>query len=312
MTWITILLVFLIIFPRVINGKYANFSSAELKKLEIIREVKKYEKKINLDPTDNYLIFEEKSSRNNVLYFHDKFDLPFSFVDSKMEERLCPHDNIKENAKWLMEQEGIDLFKKDFYFYVTLGVAGGSKITRKFLKSSRGDIIEAVFHEDFHSNVNLPMNMEEAAADVIDTVAKCKFLSLDDFEISKRLLRRELFFALPIIRCREELIRLHDLYQKKVIDKKIYLLEKKRVLKAYKFKNITKLCSENTYAHYFPLMRALMISLHYDVGKFIKLMKECPFKDPQWNSNPGRYFNETRRREKQMEVWIRNIIRDRF
>lgn len=288
--------------------KGVKFSSSEKKKIELIKKGKVFIKRFGFKPTKDFLKYKESDPSCNIVCLNRKKDLPFSDFDPKILNFEFNNEFSAEKILQFIEKKGVDVKNRDFYFFNYFGREKRSFITKKLLRASKEHIVHTIFHEYYHSNVNLPVHMNEAGADIAGTLGWCLFSGFSKRKISSYLTKEINNCAKPHNDCFKKLAEKYGLFVSDILNYDDYQLEKEKIVAKYGFPSFTYVCMIHSYCYYFPLLVRLVKSLDYDLQKFLEVMKKCPFKEPRCRRNRKKYFMETRKREKEMEKWIEKMI----
>lgn len=202
-------------------------SSTEIDTL--IQNVKKFAgEEFNFKETSNFK--EHSSASKHRLYYHLKTEIPFSYLDPKMNKLYVNSTNLDEVLQSLKEKSIIpDPNKYDFFLYGNIIYAGGVKITSALTKKIPLRLARIVLHEDWHDSIDLPHHIEEASAELIKIVGAYQFLGQEttiDSALKSKLKHDE-----AVNRTYCELENLSLLLMLKEIDKPTYFSERKKVLK---------------------------------------------------------------------------------
>ncbi len=259
------------------------FTPKEQQSLELIQKVKAFAPTLNLGPTSNFEKFEEGDGTYNLLYYHFKEDIPFSYLDNTMKILLCPHDNLADNWLFLLVR-GVNAEDYDIFLYPAAAVAGGTIVTRRLLNMESKYLASAVIHEDFHDNARLPRHVDEAAALLVGLVGSGLFFGQTEAQIRQRL-NKELERRQDVVYCHKRLVDLAGLYAVGKISFPTYESEKRRLvaLLSVNTHNAAEVTFQHTYSYYFPLMCRLFYALDGDLARFVKVMKEAPVMPPSLN-----------------------------
>lgn len=279
------------------------FSKREKEKIELIKKVKEFGEELGLEPTNNFKEYQEKVSKYNIFFFNEKTVVPYSYVDPLITVVQSPHDNLKDSIR----HYEIDLEKYDVYFYVTIGVSGGTYITKRLLAHSDRTIADTVLHEDLHDNINLPRHLEESIALLFGVAGASRYLKDSDKDF-----RSTMGFALV------DAILLDDLHgfisslnQERIngkISMREYLEKRDAKIANSWYKSMAEIAQHHTYKHYFVLWYRLFKVMNFDLKKLIVYLKEFPFEQPSFENGHEDYFEETLRVEALAEVFIENSI----
>lgn len=285
------------------SSKKEEFTKKEKEKTELIKKVKEYGESLGLHSTKNFKEYQEKVSRYNIFFYNKKIDVPFSYVDPKIAVIQSDFDTLEGSVKGYE----INTEEYDVHFYTTIGVSGGTYITKKLLEHSNTTIAQTVLHEDLHDNMDLPRHMEETAALIFGVAAASRY-----FKESERSFRSTMSFtlldALIVEELHSDISLLNQEYQDGKIDLKTYLSRRDEKIANSWYGSMAEISQHHTYKHYFTLFYRLLKAMKYDLPRFVKFLQNFPYKQPVWTNGHEWYFAETLRIEKEAEVYVESTI----
>jgi hypothetical protein len=131
-------------------------SSQIQERLDLIKEIKIFEKRFGFKETPNFKHLSSWISVYYILWYCPKFSLPYSYDDPQMNWRI-----FYQRPKKLP----IDAETFDYFYHRVEALAGKSEITPALLKAPLDRMIMVIFHEDFHEQINyFPTGLEEPFA----------------------------------------------------------------------------------------------------------------------------------------------------
>ena len=307
--------VFLIIFSKTgYAAENPRFSKKEINALDLLKQVKKFEKTIGLKETKNFQKFEKNNTFYTDLFYQEKTKIPFSYLHPDLKYRPVNHEKLDDALNNLNSflKEKITSSRYDLFLYNSEAKANGTRITKRLLNSEKERLIYVVIHEDWHDNAALPSHIEEASGDLIGYVGMWKFLGVKDKGI-EILLKERLRRAEAINRFYKEFDCLALRYSFGRIDKRMFKSEKEKIISHLKdnayfpnFSSMTKFSFFHTYTYYFPLMCELFRSLGFNLNKFIAVLKETPFRTTAEENSD---FYKTKKIERKIESYLKNYLK---
>lgn len=136
-----------------IDGKTANM-------LEEIKAMEDWaEERLGVPKSDNYLIYDEDFETYHILYYCDSLKLPktyFELYANYYESEKEALDKKKE-----LESKGFDV-----YYRTAEALASDSTISKEILETYLSRKLFVVFHENSHDLTNLPLDIDEACANI--------------------------------------------------------------------------------------------------------------------------------------------------
>lgn len=271
---------------------YAAFGKETFPRQNLIRELKQFEKEqLGYEDTKNFLTYSEDIGAFYNCYYIEKFTLPDSvdglhYADGT--ESGCPN---------------IDEKKFDVFFYPAQAVAGigGTPLTRSLARAKPIRLIEVVFHEDFHEQIQerIPSSFDEAAATFVgfmaaEQFAKIKFGS-DSPEYADLVERENQFYSFALIA-----VAYHSLLKHVYTAYATGAMSERRVQEIQTIifpqlvyvENNAHLAFEITYMKWYPLMYEIYLIQGGDLKRFVATMKKVAEKKPANEEETLRYLKE--------------------
>ncbi len=278
-------------------------SKKDKEKIALISKVKKFAASIGLEPTNNFKEYRDSPEKYNLFFYSKKTDVPYSYIDPLLNYKQSDYDNLASSVIAF----GIDTNEYDVYFYTTLGIASGSYITRNLLNCEDAVIADVVLHEDMHDNTNLPRQIDEATALIVGVAGSSRFMKSDEMDLIC-LMEYLLAEAEKINSLHKNITEANLLYKNGKISFKSYLTIRDYKLLVTGQESMASVAQHHTYMRYVPLLLRLFRSLNYDLKRFVKFMKEFPFKEPSWDQEHLAYFEETLKVEIEAEKYLKEKI----
>ncbi len=137
----------------------------EEQKLQLIEEIKAFEKRLGFAETENFRTYSPEIGAYHYLFFTPSTVLPYSLDDPALVAAIGTRDSVS-----------LDYQKYDAYFYSIPSVAGeGTPVTGSLLQAPLDRFIQIIFHEDWHEQIDLPLGLEEPSAEIIGYAAAILF-----------------------------------------------------------------------------------------------------------------------------------------
>jgi hypothetical protein len=137
----------------------------EEQRLELIEEIKAFEREIGFRETDNFKTYSPETGAYDYLFYTPSTQLPYSLDDPALISALGTRDSVS-----------LDYQKYDAYFYSIPSIAGeGTPVTESLMQEPLHRFIHIVFHEDWHEQIDLPSGLEEPSAEIIGYTAATLF-----------------------------------------------------------------------------------------------------------------------------------------
>lgn len=164
---LSLLILILLIFVSVsvIPSCQPAASVGEEQKLQLIEEIKAFEKKLGFAETENFRTYSTEIGAYDYLFFTPSTQLPYSLDDPALIAAIGTRDSVS-----------LDYQKYDAFFYSIPSVAGeGTPVTESLLQAPLHRFIQVIFHEDWHEQIDLPLGLEEPSAEIIGYAAAVLF-----------------------------------------------------------------------------------------------------------------------------------------
>ena len=138
---------------------------AEEQRLQLIAEIKAFEREIGFHETENFQTYHPEVGAYHYLFFTSSTQLPYSLDDPALVAAIGTRDSVY-----------IDYQKYDAYFYSIPSVAGkGTPVTESLMQAPLHRFIQVIFHEDWQEQIDLPHGLEEPSAEIIGYAAALAF-----------------------------------------------------------------------------------------------------------------------------------------
>jgi len=140
-------------------------SLSENERLELVKEIKAFQKKLGFDPTENFASYSDKKEAYDYYFYVPVADLPYSLDDPAL-----------KYGEGTARTSSIDTRKYDVFYYSIPALAGiSTPITKSLLESPLHRFIFIVFHEDWHEQIKSPLGIEEASGELMGYVSSLLF-----------------------------------------------------------------------------------------------------------------------------------------
>jgi hypothetical protein len=278
------LLIILVMASVITLSCQPDVSVAQEQRLELIEEMKAFEKELGFLDTDNFKAYSPELGAYDYLFYTSSTQLPYSLDDPALVAAIGTRDSVY-----------IDYQKYDAYFYSIPSIAGeGTPVTETLLQAPLHRFIQVVFHEDWHEQIDLPHGLEEPSAEIVGYAAAIRFAG-DRFgpdsqvyltlksNFEKKLGESEVY--------REYYARLDALYaqyQDGRLSELDTLIRKDRLLEAMGNDlydiwggkpdqlNNAFIAFQMTYLRHFPLMYQVFEATGFDLSKTIPIFLSMP------------------------------------
>lgn len=265
---------------------------AETQRLELIAEIKAFEKRLGFVETENFREYCPETGAYDYLFYTSSTQLPYSLDDPALIAAIGTRDSVY-----------IDFQKYDAYFYSIPSVAGeGTPLTESLMQAPLHRFIHIIFHEDWHEQVNLPMGLEEPSAEIIGYAAAMLFAG-EKFgqdstvyqtlkkHFDNRLRESEVYHGYYT-----RLKTLYAQYQEGKLSELDTLIRKARLLEAMgnELQNIwggkpdqlnnAFIAFQMTYLRHLPLMHEVLKATDFDLAKTILIFESMPEQEASYNS----------------------------
>jgi len=140
-------------------------SLSENERLELVKEIKAFQKKLGFDPTENFVSYSDKKEAYDYYFYAPVADLPYSLDDPAL-----------KYGEVTARTSSIDTRKYDVFYYSIPALAGiSTPITKSLLESPLHRFIFIIFHEDWHEQIKSPLGIEEASGELMGYVSSLLF-----------------------------------------------------------------------------------------------------------------------------------------
>ena len=145
--------------------KPAATSLSENERLELVKEIKAFQKKLGFDPTENFASYSDKKEDYDYYFYAPVADLPYSLDDPAL-----------KYGEGTAQTSSLDTRKYDVFYYSIPALADiSTPITKSLLESPLHRFIFIVFHEDWHEQIKSPLGIEEASGELMGYVSSLLF-----------------------------------------------------------------------------------------------------------------------------------------
>lgn len=129
-------------------------------KLEGLKAMEDWgEEKLGVPKSDNYLVYDENFETYHLLYYCNKLELPKTYFDLQLESFETEKEALDKKKE--LEAEGYDV-----YYRTAEAVATDSSISKTMLDAELFRKLFVVFHENSHDITDLPIDIDEACANI--------------------------------------------------------------------------------------------------------------------------------------------------
>lgn len=278
------LLIILIMASVIILSCQPGAPVAQEQRLELIEEIKAFEKELGFLETDNFKTYSPELGAYHYLFYTSSTQLPYSLDDPALIAAVGTRDSVY-----------IDFQKYDAYFYSIPSVAGeGTPVTESLLQAPLYRFIQVIFHEDWHEQIDLPLGLEEPSAEVIGYAAAMLF-ARDKFGQDSPVYRtlqkhfdRKSRESEVYREYYAELDALYAQYHEGKLSELDTLIRKARLLEAMGNDlydiwggkpdqlNNAFIAFQMTYLRHFPLMQEVLKATDFDLTKTISIFLSMP------------------------------------
>lgn len=160
-----VLLALLIIFVLIIPGCKPRTELTDEQKLELIQDIKAFEKKLGFSETENFLTFSDETEAYHYYFYTSSTKLAYSLDDPTLQFGTGTPESVSIDSK-----------KYDVYFYSIPAIAGvKTPVTKSLMQVPLHRFIHIIFHEDWHEQIDLPLGIEEPSGEVVSYAAAMLF-----------------------------------------------------------------------------------------------------------------------------------------
>ncbi|MFQ6121945.1 MAG: hypothetical protein ACE5LA_02670 [Dehalococcoidales bacterium] len=278
-------------------------------KLELIKEIKAFEKELGFNETDNFKTYSEELEAYDYYFYTPKTTLPYSLDDPSLQFGVGKPESAP-----------IDTEKYDVFFYSIETIAGvKTPVTKSLLKAPLPRFIHLIFHEDWQEQMDSPLGIEEPCAEVVSYAAAKLFTENKfgrdstvyktlDSEFNKKLKESEIYNQYY-----EELRVLYSRFHSGEISEAETLSRKAELLKAMEYDlidiwlgkprqlNNAFIAFQMTYYRHLPLMHQVFSATDSDLTKTMTIFRSVP--------NQGAAF-ESLEELKSIETGVTDYLRN--
>jgi hypothetical protein len=259
-------------------------SVGEEQKLQLIEEIKAFEKRLGFAETENFRTYSPELGAYDYLFFTPSTQLPYSLDDPALVAAIGTRDSVS-----------LDYQKYDAFFYSIPSVAGeGTPLTESLLQVPLHRFIQIIFHEDWHEQIDLPHGLEEPSAEIIGYTAAmlfCREKYGQDSQVYRTLqkhLDNKLRESQVYGEYYDKLIVLYAKYHEGKLSELDTLIRKARLLESmgnelYRIwggrpdqLNNAFIAFQMTYLRHLPLMHEVLQASDFDLTKTIRLFLAMP------------------------------------
>jgi len=140
-------------------------SLTENERLELVKEIKAFQKKLGFNPTENFASVSDNKEAYDYYFYAPVTELPYSLDDPALKFGEGKRDN-----------NSLDSRKYDVFYYSIPALAGiSTPITKSLLESPLHRFIFIIFHEDWHEQIKSPLGIEEASGELMGYIPSLLF-----------------------------------------------------------------------------------------------------------------------------------------
>ena len=280
-----LLIVLLIAIPECkLSNPHGDLSDEQQYKLDLITEIKAFEKKIGFNETENFKTYSDETKAYDYSFFTSITTLPYSLDDPLLQAATGKPENIP-----------IDLEKYDVFFYSIQAIAGGeTPVTKSLLQASLPRFIHVIFHEDWHEQIDSPLGIEEPSAEVVSYTAAMLFAkekfgqNSEVYETLQKRFNKKLEESELYQQYYDELNILYSSFHSGVVSEADTLAQKARLLKEMEkeLKNLwgaaprqlnnAFISFQMTYFRHFPLIQRVYSATNYDLAETMAILRSVP------------------------------------
>ncbi len=280
-----LLIVLLIAIPGCkLSNPHSELSNEQQYKLELITEIKAFQKKIGFDETENFKTYSDETTAYDYSFFTSITTLPYSLDDPLLQAATGKPESIP-----------IDLEKYDVFFYSIQALAGiETPVTKSLLQAPLPRFIHVIFHEDWHEQIDSPLGIEEPSAEVVSYTAAMLFAKEklgQNSEVYRTLQKRfskKLEESEIYQQYYDELNILYSSFHSGAISEADTLAQKARLLKemaselrslwgaAPRQLNNAFIAFQMTYFRHFPLIQQVYSATNYDLAETMAILRSVP------------------------------------
>lgn len=265
---------------------------AEEQRLQLIEEIKEFERKLGFAETENFKTYRQELEAYHYLFYTPSTKLPYSLDDPALVAAIGTRDSVY-----------LDFQKYDAYFYSIPSVAGeGTPVTESLMQAPLHRFIHIIFHEDWQEQIDLPHGLEEPSAEIIGYTAAMLF-TRDKFgqdssvyrtlkkHLNNRLRESEVYREYY-----DKLNTLYAQYHEGKLSELDTLIRKARLLETMGNElhriwggqpdqlNNAFIAFQMTYLRYLPLMHEVLEATDSDLIKTIQIFLAMPEQEKAFDS----------------------------
>ena len=159
------LLILLIVFLLIIPGCQLHDGLTREQKLELVGEIKAFEKKLGFNETENFKTYSDETEAYDYYFYTPKTVLPYSLDDPSLQFTTEESGSISTDSQ-----------EYDVFYYSIEAIAGvKTPVTRSLLRAPLPRFIHVIFHEDWHEQIDSPLGIEEPTGEVVSYIAAMLF-----------------------------------------------------------------------------------------------------------------------------------------
>lgn len=279
-----LLLGWLASFAVVIPACQPHTGLSEEQRLELVQEIKAFEKKLGFAETENFKTYSRETEAYHYYFYTSNTELPYSLDDPLLQFGTGTPESVS-----------LDRTKYDVYFYSLPAQAGvKTPITKSLLRAPLYRFIRIIFHEDWHEQISLPLGLEEPSAEVVSYVAAMLFVGEKFGQDSAvyHTLRQHLTNRLRESRIYrhyyEQLDAVYSRFHAGIISEAEALRRKEELLKLLGDDlhdiwggkpdqlNNAFIAFQMTYLRHLPLMYQVLLATDNDLTKAIAIFRSMP------------------------------------
>jgi len=282
--FLLIILALLIIIPGCSSPVTCNSQDKQTERLELIAEIKAFEKRLGFTETENFNTYAEDIEA----YFH-------TFFSPSTQLAYSLDDPLLQSAEGRPEDLPYSLDGYDVFFYPIEALAGiNTPITASLLEAPLHRLIHVVIHEDWHEQIDLPLGIEEPTGEVISYPVAMLFAEEKYSRNSKvyKELKKEFDNKLKeseiYKRYYHELDKLYSTYNTGEISLPETMSQKKQLLKSMSNEimslyggrpdqlNNAYISFQMTYFRHLSTMHQIYQATNYDLIRTMELFRSIP------------------------------------
>ncbi len=280
-----LLIALLIVIPGCkLSSPDNELSDEQQYKLDLITEIKAFEKKIGFNETENFKTYSDETKSYDYSFFTPITTLPYSLDDP-----------LLQAADGKPESIPIDLEKYDVFFYSIQALAGiETPVTRSLLQAPLPRFIHVIFHEDWHEQIDFPLGIEEPSAEVVSYAAALLFAKekfgqdSDVYETLENRFNKKLEESELYRHYYDELNILYASFHAGAISEADTLAQKATLLKemakelkslwgaAPRQMNNAFISFQMTYFRHFPLIQQVYSATDYNLAETMAILRSMP------------------------------------